>query len=198
MTRPAIALPVMLLALLVGCGPPDVAQPTAKPVAPSTAAPATAPAPAAEDEARGLEVERALVPWKGDFDQMIERKHIRVLVPYSRTLYFNDKGVERGVTVETVRDFERYLNQKYVKDKRPVTVIVVPTTREKLLTQVVAGVGDIAAGNITITESRLETVDFAPMPISQPLREIVVTGPQAPPLATLDDLSGNISEDMSQ
>ena len=38
---------------------------------------------------------------------------IRVLVPYSRTLYFNDKGRERGITADTVRDFERYLNKKY-------------------------------------------------------------------------------------
>ena len=30
--------------------------------------------------------------WKGDFDGMMKRRHIRVVVPYSRTLYFNDKG----------------------------------------------------------------------------------------------------------
>jgi hypothetical protein len=34
--------------------------------------------------------------WKGDFDGMMERRVIRVLVPYSRTLYFNDAGHERG------------------------------------------------------------------------------------------------------
>ncbi|HKD40364.1 MAG TPA: hypothetical protein VKB87_08775, partial [Myxococcaceae bacterium] len=27
--------------------------------------------------------------WKGDFDGMLESRNIRVLVPYSRTLYFN-------------------------------------------------------------------------------------------------------------
>src|SRR5690349_18848177 len=32
--------------------------------------------------------------WKGDFDGMLKRRHIRFLVPYSRTLYFNDKGRE--------------------------------------------------------------------------------------------------------
>ena len=63
-------------------------------------------------------------PWNGDFDQMLERRHIRVLVPYSRTLYFIDKGHERGLTAELVRDFERYINQKYAKQlgKRPITV----------------------------------------------------------------------------
>ena len=74
-------------------------------------------------------------PWKGDFDAMLERRMIRVLVPYSRTLYFNDKGRERGITAELVRDFERYLNKKYAKQlgKRPLTVYIIPTTRDKLL-----------------------------------------------------------------
>ena len=33
--------------------------------------------------------------------------HIRVLVPYSRTLYYIDKGHERGITAELMREFER-------------------------------------------------------------------------------------------
>src|SRR5688572_26727932 len=51
-------------------------------------------------------------PWKGDFEGMVERRMIRVLVPYSRTLYYNDKGRERGLTAELVRDFEQYVNKK--------------------------------------------------------------------------------------
>jgi len=47
-----------------------------------------------------------LTPWKGDFDALLERRMIRVLIPYSRTLYFVDKGHERGVTAELARDFE--------------------------------------------------------------------------------------------
>ena len=57
------------------------------------AAPATAGKEAVA--ARGLSV--ANKPWTGDFDAMLERRMIRVLVPYSRTLYFNDKGRERGL-----------------------------------------------------------------------------------------------------
>ena len=53
--------------------------------------------------------------WKGDFDGMLKRRHIRFLVPYSRTLYFNDKGRERGITADTARDFEHYINRKYAK-----------------------------------------------------------------------------------
>ena len=31
-------------------------------------------------------------PWTGDFDGMLERRRIRMLVPYSRTLFFVENG----------------------------------------------------------------------------------------------------------
>jgi membrane-bound lytic murein transglycosylase MltF len=148
-----------------------------------------ATAPAAEDAGvRSFVIDNK--PWKGDFDAMLERRVIRVIVPYSRTLYFNDKGQERGIAAETVRDFERYVNQKYRKDKRPVTVVILPATRDRLLRDVASGLADIAAGNITVTESRRRQVDFATSASMSALNEVVVTGPRAPPVATLDDLSG--------
>src|SRR5215813_2262789 len=129
--------------------------------------------------------------WKGDFDGMIEHRHVRVLVPYSRTLYFNDKGRERGITADFVRDFERYINTKYAKQlgKRPITVYIVPTTRDELFKDVVAGLGDIAAGNLTVTEERKRLVDFF-APGDFKVSEIVVTGPKSPSIATTDDLAG--------
>jgi hypothetical protein len=33
---------------------------------------------------------------KADFDRLLARRVIRVAAPYSRTLYFNDRGHERG------------------------------------------------------------------------------------------------------
>ena len=74
-------------------------------------------------------------PWTGDFDRMLERRVIRVYAPFSRSLYFNDKGRERGIAVELVRDWERYLNVKYAKQlrKRPLTIYIGPATRDKLL-----------------------------------------------------------------
>jgi hypothetical protein len=78
--------------------------------------PADKPAAPAEDgrkQLRGLALTSK--EWMGDFDKMLEYRRIRVLVPHSRTLYFNDKGRERGVTGDTVRDFEHYLNKKYAR-----------------------------------------------------------------------------------
>src|SRR5262249_7895423 len=131
-------------------------------------------------------------PWKGDFDAMLERRSIRVFVPYSRSLYFNDKGTERGLAVELVRDFEKFLNRKYAKrlGKRPLTVYVIPATRDKLLPALGAGLGDIPAGNLTVTEERVKVVDFAGGKAERPVSELLVTGPAAPPIANLDDLAG--------
>ena len=145
---------------------------------------------AAPAKARQLSLQNE--PWTGDFDQMLERRIIRVLAPYSRTLYYVDKGHERGITAELVREFERYVNQRYAKQlgKRPLTVFLIPTTRERLLPALAEGQGDIAAGNLTATEERLKLVDFSAPADRKPVRELIVTGPASPPLATLDDLSG--------
>jgi membrane-bound lytic murein transglycosylase MltF len=139
---------------------------------------------------RGLAL--ASQKWTGDFDKMLEYRRIRVLLPHSRTLYFNDRGRERGLIGETVRDFERYLNKKYAGklDKRPLTVFIVPHTRDVLLTDVAKGLGDIAAGDITVTEKRLKTVDFVAPEGLPHVSEVLVTGPNSPPVGVIDDLAG--------
>jgi membrane-bound lytic murein transglycosylase MltF len=134
----------------------------------------------------------ANTPWQGDFAQMLERRIIRVLIPYSRTLFFNDKGRERGITAENMRDCERYLNQKYAQqlNKRPLTFVLIATTRDQLFRQLNAGLGDIAAGNVTETEERLKLVDFVTPKDGTPIQELLATGPKAPTIQTLDDLAG--------
>lgn len=131
-------------------------------------------------------------PWSGDFEKMLDRHMIRVLAPYSRTLYFNDKGRERGLTADAVRDFELYLNRKYKKrlGNRPLTVYIIPTTRDKLLPNIAAGVGDIAVGNLTVTEERLQQVDFFVPGDQKPVSEIVVSAAKVPLLDSADQLSG--------
>jgi len=65
----------------------------------------TPPGPGTKPEARRITTQAKT--WTGDFDVMLENRVIRVLAPYSRSLYFNDKGRERGLSADTVRDFER-------------------------------------------------------------------------------------------
>jgi len=146
--------------------------------------------PLASGKSRALSVEQKVQ--SGDFDAMLERRHIRVVVPVSRTLYFNEKGRERGVTADTVRDFETFLNRKYAKQlkKRPITLVMIPTTRDALLPDVAAGKAEIAAGDITATEARRKLVDFVAPPDQRPVNEIVLTGPGSAPVATVEDLAG--------
>ncbi|MGD9727614.1 MAG: transporter substrate-binding domain-containing protein [Nitrospiraceae bacterium] len=142
--------------------------------------------------ARGLDITRR--HWTGDFNQMLERRAIRVVLPYSRTLYFNDRGRQRGITADFVRDFERYLNEKHAKrlGNRPLTIVMVPATRDRMFMDVASGFADIAAGNLTVTPERLKHVDFA-VPTGAPVvSELLVTGPKSPGINSLDDLSGKI------
>ena len=169
----------VLVIVTVSCLAPI--QPTDKPAAP------------AEDgrkQLRGLDLTSK--EWTGDFDKMLEYRRMRVFVPPSRTLYFSDKGRERGVTGDTVRDFERYLNKKYAGKlgKRPLTVFIVPHTRDALLKDVAKGIGDIAAGDITVTEERLKTVAFVAPEEEPRVSEVLVTGPKSPPVDVIDDLAG--------
>jgi membrane-bound lytic murein transglycosylase MltF len=154
---------------------------------------AQTPAPTPTKPAAPRRLAIANKPWFGDFDRLLERRMVRVYAPYSRSLYFNDKGRERGLAVELVRDFERYLNLKYAQQlgKRPLTVYIAPATRDKLLPDLTEGLADIAIGNLTVTEERQKVVDFvAGDDGRRTISEVVVTGPKSPELATLDDLSG--------
>src|SRR5215469_6745945 len=131
--------------------------------------------------------------WTGDFDKMLERRMIRVDAPFSRSLYYNDDGRERGIAVELVRDWERYLNIKYAKQlgKRPLTIYILPATRDKLLPDLTKGLADVAIGNLTVTDERLKEADFVQGDEGRrTINEVVVTGPKSPELKSLEDLSG--------
>src|SRR5215475_13767822 len=161
-------------------------------LAASTAAAQTGPSPTpAAGAPRKLAIANKV--WTGDFDKLLERRMIRVYSPFSRSLYLSDKGRERGIAVELVRDWERYLNIKYAKQlgKRPLTVYIAPATRDKLLPFIEYGLGDVAIGNLTITEERLKQVDFVPGDEGRrTISEVIVTGPKSPDVKSIDDLAG--------
>lgn len=50
-------------------------------------------------------------PWKDDFDGLLRRRTIRILVPYSRTLFFQDKGTLYGTTVQAAQALEAWINK---------------------------------------------------------------------------------------
>jgi membrane-bound lytic murein transglycosylase MltF len=129
------------------------------------------------------------VKWTGDLDGMIKRRYIRVLVTYSKTNYFVDRGTQRGLTYDAFRLFEDDLNKTLKSKKIRVHVVFVPVSRDSLIPALLEGRGDIAAANLTITPERLQRVDFSE-PGRKDVSEIVITGPGAEPIGRVEDLSG--------
>lgn len=85
---------------------------------------------------------------------------------------------------------EKTLNEQLKTGQaNKVLVNVVPTSRDALYESLVQGRGDIIVAGITMTPERAKLVDFT-VPTKKNVRQIVVTGPGAPRIATLDDLAG--------
>jgi membrane-bound lytic murein transglycosylase MltF len=159
-------------------------------IATGAAAQTPAPAPAKEHAAKtGLPPAPASKTWTGDFDGMVKRRAIRVLVPYSKTFYFVDRAVQRGLSYDVTQVLEADLNKKLKTGNIKVHVVCIPVTRGEMIPALLKGRGDIAMGNLTITPERLKQVDFTE-PTGRDVVEIVVAGPGADPIATVEDLSG--------
>ena len=147
------------------------------------------PAPEAPPTESPAAANRFVDRWTGDFEGMVARRRIRALVPYSRTFYFLDGGTQRGLTYELLKAFEERLNADLGLGAVDVEVVVIPVSRDRMIPGLLEGLGDIAAGNLTITPEREALVDFS-RPILTDVSEILVTGPSAPEIASVDDLSG--------
>lgn len=137
-----------------------------------------------------LSIELKASTWTGDLDAMIARRAIRVLVPYSRTLYFVDfGGTQRGISYDFMHEFEDALNRRLGRDELRVHCVFIPVSRDHLIPMLLAGQGDVVAANLTITPERSRQVAFV-APAATGVKEVIVTGPGAPEMHSLDDLSG--------
>jgi membrane-bound lytic murein transglycosylase MltF len=201
--RPSTACSVAASALLLsailaigGCRAGETSAPTKPPAAgedpaaQAGAAQAAAPASAAttDAEAAGFNAQM-IAPWTGDFDGMVKRRRLRALVVTSKTYYFVENGQPRGTAYESLKAFEDQVNKDLRNKNVRFHVVFIPTSRAELVPALLAGRGDVAAAALTVTEGRREKVDFT-RPLWTGVKEIAVTGPASPALATLDDLSG--------
>jgi membrane-bound lytic murein transglycosylase MltF len=150
-----------------------------------TELPATSPYDALPESVRTL-MDR---PFTGDFDEMVKRRAIRVGVTFNRTHYFIDKGQERGVTYESLKLFEKELNAERKTGNLKINVVIVPMTRDQLYPALTSGKVDLVAAMVTVTPEREKLVAFS-TPTRTNVNEVVVTGPGAPKIASVDDLAG--------
>ena len=146
-----VAVPLLFLLSLVTTPVPARAQKPAK------------PAPAAKPPAPPQPAPSGVLPivrkaWKGDFDAMVKRRVIRVIVPHSKTSYFVERGQPRGIVYDAFKAFEDEINKN--RGNLKVNVVFFPTSREKLVPDLLAGLGDIIAAGFTITPERDKTRRF--------------------------------------
>src|SRR5262249_39026613 len=218
MTRPTpLYLTLAVLVFAVACSPSSSNPPASSSApasgttpTPSSQAPAASPAQAEADQKPAASKEaaeplppekspydalppesRAVLekPFTGDADEMVKRRVIRVGVVFNRTQYFIDKGVQRGISYESLKLFEDEVNKRLKTGLLKVHVAIVPMQRDQLGPALIDGKVDLVGAAITITPERRKLADFS-NPTRRNVSEIVVSGAHVPPGATADHPSG--------
>jgi membrane-bound lytic murein transglycosylase MltF len=115
--------------------------------------------------------------YTADLDEIIERRYLRVLTSNNSFDYFIHEGRHAGYQYEMVRAFTKHLNQKYSKGRHQLKIQfeILPIESDQLVSQLLAGRGDLIASRMTVTPERRHQVLF-----SDPYRtvdELVVAGP---------------------
>ncbi len=181
---PSAALAALATAaLLVPCP-----APAASPAAPApTASPATdGPERLTDGTSIVFDVVEAFT---GDLPEIRGRGELRVLVPYNHTEFYVSRGSPHGYVYETMMTAQKFLNQKVPRKAPHLSILFVPTPTERLLPDLLAGRGDVAAGLLVVTPERRAIASFT-RPIVTGVDEILVRHANAPALASLDELAG--------
>lgn len=125
----------------------------------------------------------------GDLDGMVKRHQIRAIVVPSRSGFFYDQGRPQGIFYEAMEEFQRFANEKLKTGALKVTVTYIPVRPDQMERALLEGVGDIIAYGVIVTPEREKVVLFT-TPVDADVKQVIVTGPKAPPVNTLEDLSG--------
>jgi len=164
------------------------------------AAPTTPPAPAAAAtaDATALEVEEATVRGElptafgaalGDLDAIRKRGVLRALVVPGRIGYFVQEGHQYGATYELLVALEKELNAKRKKGEAMVRVAIVPTSAGRLIDDLRAGRGDIAAHAMSVIPEGAKLMDYTAS-LGTSRGRYAVTNVTEPAIASLEALAG--------
>jgi len=125
----------------------------------------------------------------GDWDQIVKRGNLRVLVVGNRYSFFYDKGRPRGIVPEFMEQFETAINKTLKTGTDKFRVVYLPMAPGQLLTALNDGIGDIACTGVIITPDRERLMDFT-RPIKSDVKLIVATSKGSSSISSVDDLSG--------
>jgi membrane-bound lytic murein transglycosylase MltF len=168
---------------------PAAAAPAAQASAPSSPEASATPPTAPDQLPSEGAIAKMLTPSRGDLDEMIERRYIRMLVTFSKSGYFLDGAEQHGATYDAAKLFEEFLHKRLQSKHIRVQVVFIPVSRDTLFSALAEGRGDIAAANLTITPERRKIADFS-LPVLSDVRELVVTAANEPVVNSPEDLSG--------
>jgi membrane-bound lytic murein transglycosylase MltF len=129
--------------------------------------------------------------WSGDLDGIARRRIIRILVvPTALGFYFNGREMQ-GAMYELGRELEKELNKTLKTGNLAINAVFIPVAREEMISKLAGGYGDVAGTLIAPRAAQgAPAVDYT-IPLVPTAAGVVVTGPAAPPIAKLDDLSGH-------
>ena len=120
----------------------------------------------------------------------MKRRAVRIGVTFNRTFYFIDRGVQRGIAYEYGLLMEERLNKHFKTGTgNRIHVIFFPLPRDLLLPALIDGKVDLVAAQVPVTPELEKHVAFS-NPTRMNVNQILVTGPGAPAIASVDDLSG--------
>jgi membrane-bound lytic murein transglycosylase MltF len=127
-------------------------------------------------------------PFFGDLDEIRERRVLRALVVPSRTDFFLSGARIEGLQARLLDEYLAHLNRGVPRIDH-VRLRYLPVSFDRLLPELEAGHGDIAAALLTVTperEARVAMVSSEAMPVD----EVVVHHRDAEPVERLEDLAG--------
>lgn len=125
----------------------------------------------------------------GDLKEIRKRRILRVLVSYNRTNFFHTIKGQRGLEHDLIKAYEKYLNRGPRKERYKTHVVFLTRPFNRLLSDLTAGYGDIAASGLTITPERRALVDFT-TPYIEGIQETLVSNSATKKITRLEELSG--------
>ncbi len=126
-----------------------------------------------------------------DLGALMDKRYIRVLTTFNKTNFFISEGSFFGFEYALLKDYEKFINKGIKRRELKVVLEFNPVPRDRLVSGLAEGYGDIAAAGLTITPKRRAQVGFTD-PYLSGIDEVIVTHKGVlPKPGTLEDLSGS-------